>query len=78
LLRGLVEDVGSSGLGAVIDSRLQAYSIVATGTHVASWYRVDGSMSLDEVVTTYTRVILRQLSVPEAVWASDQRPASVG
>ena len=63
MLRDLVQEVGRTGDGNVIDARLQAYAIVAIGTHVATWYRPGGSLSLDEVVSTYTQIILRQLGV---------------
>jgi len=68
LLRGLVQDVCDKGYGDAIDVRLQSYAIVAIGTHVASWYHADGSLSLNEVVSAYTETILRQLNVqhPEA------------
>jgi len=63
LLRDLVQDVCDSGYGDAIDVRLQSYAIVAIGTHVASWYHADGSLSLNEVVSAYTETILRQLNV---------------
>jgi TetR/AcrR family transcriptional regulator, cholesterol catabolism regulator len=68
LLRGLIRDVCDKGFGDAIDVRLQSYAIVAIGTHVASWYHADGSLSLNEVVSAYTETILRQLNVrkPEA------------
>jgi len=68
LLRRLIQDVCDKGLGDAIDVRLQSYAIVAIGTHVASWYHADGSLSLNEVVSAYTETILRQLNVqhPEA------------
>jgi len=49
---------------APIDLRLQTYAVLAIGTHVASWYRPDGRLTLDEVVQAYTDMILRQLGLP--------------
>jgi len=63
LLRRLVQDVCDKGYGDAIDVRLQSYAIVAIGTHVATWYHADGSLSLNEVVAAYTETILRQLNV---------------
>ena len=63
LLRSLVQDVCDQGYGDAIDVRLQTYAIVAIGTHVASWYHSDGTLSLNEVVAAYTETILRQLNV---------------
>ena len=71
MLREMVEDVGSAGHGDILDARLQAYAIVAIGTHVATWYRPGGSLSLDDVVSTYTQTIFRQLGVaPDLVTAT--------
>jgi AcrR family transcriptional regulator len=70
LLRGLLQDVCDQGRGDPIDIRLQAYSVVAIGTHMASWYHMDGPMSLDEVVDAYTRTILRQLDIHDQAQAA--------
>jgi len=69
MLRSCVQDVCDHGLGDAIDIRLQAYAIVAIGTHVAAWYRPGGSLSLDDVVDAYTQTILRQLNVRAAASA---------
>jgi hypothetical protein len=62
-LIALVDDVAAAGRGDVIDARLQAYAVVAIGTHVAAWYHAGGSMSLDEIVETYTEAIRRQVGI---------------
>ncbi|MEB3371733.1 hypothetical protein [Saccharopolyspora mangrovi] len=35
--------------------------IVAIGSHVSSWYKPRGKMSLDTIVDTYTEMIFRQI-----------------
>lgn len=65
ILRDLVSDVVHATGADPLDVRLQTYAILAIGTHVSSWYRPDGDMSLDDVVAGYTRVILRQLGIEE-------------
>jgi len=67
LLKRLVTAVVDSRPDRGLDVRLQTFAILAIGTHVSSWYRDNGSMTLDQVVQGYTEVILRQLGV--------QRPA---
>jgi AcrR family transcriptional regulator len=67
LLRHLVSDVVRSLPGPDLDARLQTYSILAIGSHVSSWYRPQGSMTLDDMVAGYTQVILRQLGVAAKV-----------
>jgi TetR/AcrR family transcriptional regulator, cholesterol catabolism regulator len=66
LLRQLVSDVVETLPAQRLDVRLQTYAILAIGSHVSSWYRDQGSMSLDDMVAGYTAVILRQLGVPPA------------
>lgn len=63
LLRQLIQRVADDGRGNVIDVRLQAYAIVALGTHVSVWYRPKGNLSLDDVVSAYTSMIFRQLGL---------------
>jgi TetR/AcrR family transcriptional regulator, cholesterol catabolism regulator len=64
--------VCDSGRGDAVNVQLQAYSIVAIGTHMASWYQPTGPLSLDDVVRAYTGTILRQLNVHAA--AARNRP----
>lgn len=69
ILEEHIQAAGDAGLASIIDSRLHTYSIVALGTNVASWYRPEGRMSLDEIVAAYTKLALRELRVEDA----DQR-----
>ncbi|XVQ09582.1 TetR/AcrR family transcriptional regulator [Spirillospora sp. CA-255316] len=66
ILRGLVEQAASEGRADVVDPHLQTYAIVAVGTHVSTWYRPRGPMSLDEIVEKYVLMVLRQLGVAAA------------
>jgi TetR/AcrR family transcriptional regulator, cholesterol catabolism regulator len=63
MIRGIIEALQAAGVAEVLDLRLQTYAIVAMGTHVSSWYKPRGPMSLDDIVRTYTEMILRQLGV---------------
>jgi AcrR family transcriptional regulator len=65
-LQGLIEDAGRAGLADVIDARIHVYSFVAQATHIASWFKPGGRMSLDEIVAIYTKLALRELNVPDA------------
>lgn len=69
VLEDLIVRVTDGVVGQPMSPRLQAYSVVAIGTHVSSWYRADGGFSLDEIIDTYTKIILRGLGVADA----DQR-----
>jgi len=62
-LRDLVVAAADSADGDVIDVKLQVFAIVAIGTHVASWYKPGRGYPLDDIVDTYTQIILRQLAL---------------
>lgn len=66
-LRELVEAAASEGRADVIDSRLQTYAILAIGAHVSGWYRPRGPLSLNDIVESYTRMMLRQLGIFDPV-----------
>ncbi|WP_422880128.1 TetR/AcrR family transcriptional regulator [Nocardioides aromaticivorans] len=63
VLIDLVNDLGDCGRADVIDAKLQVFSIVAIGTHVASWYRPGAGLALDDVVAVYTEATMRQLNI---------------
>jgi AcrR family transcriptional regulator len=62
-LQELIEDAGRTGLAEVIDPRIHVYSFVAQATHIASWFKPGGRMTLDEIVAIYTKLALRELKV---------------
>ena len=63
VLEDLIIDVGETGEAQVLDARLHAFSIVAIGTHVSGWYRTDGGFTLEQIIDTYTKIVLRSLDV---------------
>lgn len=65
-LEQFIQAVGEAGLANPLNLRLQTFSVVAIGTHVSSWYRTDGHFDLEEIVRTYTKIVLRGLEVPDA------------
>ncbi|WP_028920990.1 TetR/AcrR family transcriptional regulator [Pseudonocardia acaciae] len=66
IIRDLVARLAETGRAKVIDARLHSYAIVAMGTHVSTWYRPRGPLSLDQIVDAYIVMTLRQLGVAEA------------
>ncbi|RAM37340.1 TetR/AcrR family transcriptional regulator [Arthrobacter globiformis] len=72
-LQELIEDAGRAGLADVIDAKIHVYSFVAQATHIASWFKPGGRMSLDEIVAIYTKLALRELNVPDADARVDER-----
>ncbi|MDP9933766.1 AcrR family transcriptional regulator [Paenarthrobacter nicotinovorans] len=76
-LLSLVEEAGSSGLADVIDGRLHVYSFVAQATHIASWFKPGGRLTLQEIVDVYTNLALRELRVIDADARVAGRPYKV-
>ncbi|MFS0865760.1 TetR/AcrR family transcriptional regulator [Microbacterium sp. 179-B 1A2 NHS] len=66
VLEDLIIEVQKTVGGQALSARLHAFSIVAIGTHVSGWYRADGGFSLDVIIDTNTKIILRGLGVTDA------------
>lgn len=65
MIERLVEEAHDESAPELLNVRLHAFTIVAIGTHVASWYRADGRLTLEAIVETYTKIILRSLLVTD-------------
>lgn len=65
-LERLIIAAADAGEAEVLNPRLQTFSVVAIGTHVSSWYRPDGDFSLEEIIDTYSKIVLRGLGVKDA------------
>ncbi|MEW1811907.1 TetR/AcrR family transcriptional regulator [Pseudarthrobacter phenanthrenivorans] len=65
-LQRLVEDAGHAGIADVIDAKIHVYSFVAQATHIAGWLKPGGRMNLAEIVAVYTKLVLRELNIPDA------------
>ena len=63
VLQNLVEEAAASRGVELLDARLQTYALLALGMHVASWYRSDSDVTLDQIVDVYTEVSLRQIGL---------------
>jgi hypothetical protein len=77
LLLELIENTGRAGLADVLDARIHVYSFVAQATHIASWYKPGGRMTLDEIVAIYTKLALRELKVADADERVDRKAPQV-
>lgn len=65
-IQHLIEEAGRAGLADIVDARLHTFSIVGMGSHIASWYRPGGRLSLDDIAEKYTIFALRELNVADA------------
>ncbi|MDC5696530.1 TetR/AcrR family transcriptional regulator [Intrasporangium calvum] len=77
-LEGLITACGEAGQAHVLNAQLHAFSIVAIGTHVASWYRPDGGYALEEIIETYTKIIMRSLGIADAERRVDRYLTAAG
>lgn len=76
VIRGIIETLSEKGIADVTDPRLQSYTIVAIGTHVSTWYKPRGAMSLDDIVHTYTEIIVRQLAINSPAGLQEAQPTA--
>ena len=65
LMRDLVVAAAASRGVPLLDAQLQTYAILALGMHVASWYRETSDVSLEQLVSVNTELMLRQIGVTE-------------
>jgi TetR/AcrR family transcriptional regulator, cholesterol catabolism regulator len=66
---GVLEDGRAAGCFSLIDAKLTAYALIAHSSHVGTWYRASGRLSLEEVADAYVALALRMVaadSLPEA------------
>lgn len=72
-LEALVSEAGEAGLADILTPKMHVYSLLANGTHLASWYRPQGARALDDIIADYLRMHLRELKVADG----DNRVASL-
>jgi AcrR family transcriptional regulator len=61
LVVDVLEAGGSDGAFSLIDTKLTAYAIIAHSSHVGTWYRRDGRMSVGDVAEVYVDLALRMV-----------------
>lgn len=57
-LIAILADGMQAGRFAKLDEKVTAYGIIAMLTGVCTWYRKGGRLSLDELVSTYQRMVM--------------------
>jgi hypothetical protein len=66
---GVLEDGRGAGCFSLIDAKLTAYALIAHSSHVGTWYRASGRLSLEAVADAYVALALRMVAadpLPEA------------
>lgn len=66
VLESLIAAADADGLADALDPRLHTYSIIASGNHIAGWYKPTGRLSLNEIAQLYSKMALRELNVTDA------------
>jgi TetR/AcrR family transcriptional regulator, cholesterol catabolism regulator len=59
LVLGVLDEGAKAGRFSLIDTKLTAYAVIAHSSHVGTWYRASGRMSLDDVANAYVAIALR-------------------
>ena len=66
LLQGLLEEGMEQGMFRRVDIKVASYALIAMCTEVATWFRPDGRLSVQQVIDLYTQMITDGLQVSKA------------
>jgi AcrR family transcriptional regulator len=66
LLQGLLEEGMEQGVFRRVDRKVASYALIAMCTEVATWFRPDGRLSVQQVIDLYTQMITDGLLVAKA------------
>jgi AcrR family transcriptional regulator len=67
LLQGLLREGMEQGIFRQVDIKVASYALIAMCTEVATWFRPDGRLSVQQVIDIYTQMITEGLLVAKAV-----------
>jgi AcrR family transcriptional regulator len=59
---GVLEDGRTAGCFNLIEPKLTAYAVIAHSSHVGTWYRGNGRLSLETVADAYVALALRMVA----------------
>ena len=63
LLQGLLREGMEQGIFRQVDIKIASYALIAMCTEVATWFRPDGRLSVQQVIDIYSHMITDGLSV---------------
>ena len=61
LLQGLLREGMQQGMFRQVDIKIASYALIAMCTEVATWFRPDGRLSVQQVIAIYTQMITEGL-----------------
>ena len=67
LLQEILNDGMARGMFRQSDSKVVSYAIIAMCTEVATWFRPDGRLTTQQVITLYRQIITQGILAPEYV-----------
>jgi AcrR family transcriptional regulator len=66
LLQGLLREGMEQGIIRQVDIKIASYALIAMCTEVATWFRPDGRLSVQQVIDIYSQMITEGLLVSKA------------
>ena len=66
LLQGLLREGMEQGIFRQVDIKIASYALIAMCTEVATWFRPDGRLSVQQVIDIYSQMITEGLLVAKA------------
>ena len=75
LLQGLLEEGMEQGILRQVDRKVASYALIAMCTEVATWFRPDGRLSVQQVIDIYTQMITDGLLVAKTAAGMSEESA---
>lgn len=75
LLQGLLGEGMEQGMFRRVDIKVASYALIAMCTEVATWFRPDGRLSVQQVIDLYTQMITDGLLVAKAAAGTPEESA---
>lgn len=72
LLQSLLREGMERGIFHQVDIKVASYALIAMCTEVATWFRPDGRLSVQQVIDLYTQMITGGLLVTKAAEMSEE------
>ena len=75
LLQGLLAEGMAQGIFRRADIKVSSYALIAMCTEVATWFRPDGRLSVQQVIDIYTQMITEGLLVSKVAVGTPEESA---
>ena len=72
----VLDEGADAGRFSLIERKLTSFAIIAQSSHVGTWYRASGRLSLQDVASAYVALALRTVAAEPLSEDDVQRPVA--